>query len=56
MTDHNQLLFSYLVSSLKLGSGTEKGQTSLGYGHKILIKIGKYFEEDIQKIYIMSKK
>ena len=36
----------------------EKGQTGLGYGHKILMEVGVYFEEIVTKfdqIFIMTK-
>ena len=36
----------------------EKGQTGLGYDHKILMEVGVYFEEIVTKfdqIFIMTK-
>ena len=39
-----------------MGAGIEKGQIGLVYGHKIMIEIVVYFQQEIQfKIYVDQK-
>lgn len=49
-----QLVIIFVTGKLsKIGTGTEKEYNSLGYGRKILIEAGAYFEQEIQIVFII---
>ena len=49
-----QLVIIFVSGKLsKIGIGTEKEYNSLGYGRKILIEAGVYFEQEIQIVFII---
>ena len=49
-----QLVIIFVSGKLsKISTETEKEYNSLGYGRKILIEAGVYFEQEIQTVFII---